>query len=114
MTDIRRCNDQVGSGHTQCECLSRYQYITVQFFRISGRHASVTRLSPESGSESQRLVGQCKVALSTRCVEGVQLCQPLPAPNPLQFGSYLVVGNGRHDETMSCSDHVQCPACDRP
>ena len=32
MTNVRCCNDQVGSGDIQCECLSRYQHITIQLF----------------------------------------------------------------------------------
>jgi hypothetical protein len=51
MTNVRRGNDQVYGGHTQCARLSRYQYITIQLFRISGWYTSVTRLTPELGSE---------------------------------------------------------------
>ena len=64
MTDVRCCNDQVCSGDIQCECLSRYQHITIQLFRISRWYASVTRLSPEFGGEPQCYVGQGKVAIS--------------------------------------------------
>src|SRR5262245_42955568 len=114
MPDVRRCNNHVCNRDIQCECLSGYQHITIQLFRISRWHASVTRLSPESGGEPQCHVGQDKVAISLRCVEGIQLCQSLPASGTLQFTSYLVVGNSRHHETMSCSHHVQCPAHDCP
>jgi hypothetical protein len=79
MTDVRRCNDQVCSGDIQCECLSRYQHITIQLFRTSRWYASVTRLSPEFGGKPQCHVSQGKVAISPGGVEGIQLRQSLRA-----------------------------------
>jgi len=83
--------------------------IDVESLGVRTRSSLLPGLRPKLGCQSQRSIGERKVAPRRRVDECVKPGGTESLPRPQQFALELVIDDGRHDDTPSAEDPAGKP-----